>query len=75
MSEIHIEAEFPLEAAYPLEIIWRDLFRSIFSNIGHIAALGNCRNPKTGEYRSSALELHLASAKADRSMRLAHELL
>jgi len=69
MSEICIEVRYPIVA------VWREVFGGIFSTIGRMAALANCCDLESGQYRHDVLAQQLGSEEADRCMRVAHELL
>lgn len=60
---------------YPIAVIWREVFSGLLSNVGRMAALANCFDLRTGEYRNAELAQHLSTEEVDRSMRLIHELL
>ena len=55
-------------------VVWREVLLGIFSTMGRLAHLANCREARSGEYRHDNLAKCLGAEKAARAIRFVHSL-
>ena len=63
-----------LEDSDSVGVVWREALKGIFSTLGRLRALANCRRPDTGQYRHEGVTEILGIQGADRALRIVHEL-
>lgn len=54
-------------------VIWRETLKGIFSTLGRLRALANCRRTETGQYHHTGVARILGMQSADRALRVVHE--
>ena len=62
-----------LEDSDLVGVVWREALKGIFSTLGRLRALANCRPPDTGQYCHEGVAEILGIQGADRALRAAHE--
>ncbi|HEY3457022.1 MAG TPA: AraC family transcriptional regulator [Bryobacteraceae bacterium] len=61
-----------LDRSDPVGVVWREALKGIFSTLGRLRALANCRN-NSGLYHHDGIARFVGVQEADRSLRIVHE--
>jgi len=64
----------PFNGSDPAGVVWREVLWGVFSTLGRLRAIANCRKPDSGGYDQVAVRTVLGPEEADRALRAAHEL-
>ncbi len=62
-----------LEDSDSVGVVWREAIKGIFSTLGRLRVLANCRRPDTGQYQHAGVARILGMQDAERALRAAHE--